>query len=178
MREEAVVLVDTNDREVGIAPKLVTHRRGDLHRAVSVFIVNGAGEMLLQRRAEGKYHSEGLWSTACCTHPRPGESASRAASRRLHEEMGISCSLEHAFSFIYRASLAEGLTEHELDHVFIGVHGSDPVPESEEVEDWRWVSMMELERELESEPDRFTIWFPLALRRLMETMEFEVATHR
>ncbi len=176
MREELVVLVDQNDREVGIAPKLLAHRQGDLHRAVSVFIVNGAGEMLLQRRAEGKYHSGGLWSNACCSHPRPGESPSSAASRRLLEEMGISCTLEHAFSFIYRAPLPDGLTEHELDHVFVGVCASDPVPDREEVEDWRWISMPALEQELADQPDRFTIWFPLALRRLQKTPEFKGAS--
>ncbi len=168
MREEVVVLVDASDIQVGVAPKLLAHQQGALHRAVSVFILNDAGEMLMQRRAEGKYHSGGLWSNACCTHPRPEEMPADAASRRLLEEMGIHCSLEYAFRFLYRATLADGLVEHELDHVFVGTCGGDPEPDADEVGAWRWVALPELERELAEEPARFTAWFPPAYRRLKE----------
>lgn len=162
-------MVDASDNQVGIAPKLLVHRQGTLHRAVSVFILNEAGEMLLQRRAREKYHSGGLWSNACCSHPRPGESPAAAAVRRLEEEMGLFSPLEHAFTFLYRAALQDGLTEHELDHVFVGASTMDPHPNSEEIDEWRWISLPELERELAEDPEHFTAWFPLAFHRLKET---------
>ena len=171
MPEEVVVLVDARDNELGVAPKLQAHRDGVLHRAVSVFVVNALGEMLLQRRADGKYHSGGLWSNACCSHPRPGESPTTAAARRLQEEMGLSCPLDFAFTFVYRAALGNGLTEHELDHVFVGTAGVDPVPDREEVADWRWLSISDLERELATRPHTFTAWFPIAWRKLLEGWE-------
>jgi isopentenyl-diphosphate Delta-isomerase len=168
MQEEVVVLVDPRDNEVGVAPKLAAHLEGSLHRAVSVFILNEFGEMLLQRRAEGKYHSAGLWSNACCSHPRPGESPEQTAARRLEEEMGISCTLEYVFTFLYHAQLGDGLTEHELDHVFVGTAGGDPVPNRLEVAEWRWAPIPDVERELAAQPERFTAWFPIALRRLLD----------
>lgn len=168
MQEEVVILVDRDDNEVGLAPKLAVHREGKLHRAVSVFILNDVGEMLLQRRAEAKYHSGGLWSNACCSHPRPGESPERTAVRRLEEEMGLSCGLEYVFNFIYQASLPGGLIEHELDHVFAGRVGGDPAPNALEVEDWRWAPIEQVERELAEDPGRFTAWFPIAFRHLMD----------
>jgi isopentenyl-diphosphate Delta-isomerase len=173
MSEERVILVDSEDNEIGTAEKLSAHRDGLLHRAISVFVMNEAGEMLLQRRADGKYHSAGLWSNTCCSHPRPGEQPIDAARRRLREEMGISCELRPAFSFTYRADFDSGLTEHELDHVFVGTvaeserEGARPAPHPEEVSDWRWIGLPDLERELAEDPTRFTVWFPLALRRLL-----------
>jgi isopentenyl-diphosphate Delta-isomerase len=170
MAEEVVVLVDPKDNEVGTAPKMAAHREGRLHRAVSVFVLNAAGEMLLQRRALGKYHSSGLWSNACCSHPRPGENPHQAARRRLKEEMGLDYTVDHLFSFIYRAELDAGLTEHELDHVYLGIGDADPVPDPEEVVDWRWVGLDELKLEMEEHPERFTAWFPLALPHVLEAL--------
>ena len=118
--QEQVILVDQQDREIGVAEKLEAHRKGKLHRAFSVFLFNAKDEMLLQQRAAEKYHSGGLWTNTCCSHPRPGEPTEAAARRRLREEMGISCNLNKAFDFIYRAEFDNGLIEHELDHVFIG----------------------------------------------------------
>jgi isopentenyl-diphosphate Delta-isomerase len=167
MNEEHVVLVDEQDREIGTEEKLRAHREGRLHRAVSVFVFNSRGEMLLQRRAREKYHSGGLWSNACCSHPRPGESAADAAARRLTEELGLTASLEPAFSFIYRAELDAGLVEHELDHVFVARTDEDPIPWPEEVEEWRWIDLDTLAVELADYPGRFTAWFPLALQRIL-----------
>jgi isopentenyl-diphosphate delta-isomerase len=135
---------------------------------VSVFVFNSEGELLLQRRAPQKYHSGGLWSNTCCGHPRPGEDNQAAAVRRLKEEMGLSPPLGYAFEFTYRAALGSGLTEHELDHVFLGFTDESPYPDPEEVEDWRWVSLDDLRRELTTGPARFTAWFPLALERVLK----------
>jgi isopentenyl-diphosphate delta-isomerase len=167
LSDELVVLVDARDNEMGTASKRRAHLDGRLHRAVSVFVFNGAGEMLLQQRAAGKYHSAGLWSNACCSHPRPGENPHQAAIRRLEEEMGLRHPLEHVFAFIYRAELDSGLTEHELDHVFVGVGDEDPVPNAGEVMDWMWMEVPQLTRELARAPERFTAWFPLALHELL-----------
>jgi len=168
MSEERVVLVNTADIEVGTAPKLQAHRTGALHRAISVFVFDSGGKMLLQRRAEGKYHSGGLWSNTCCSHPRPGESVAAAARRRLREEMGMDCELEPSFTFVYRADLDGGLTEHELDHVFVGTTDDSPEPDPDEVGGWRWAEPREVAQEMETAPERFTAWFPIAFRALLE----------
>jgi isopentenyl-diphosphate delta-isomerase len=157
--EDEVILVDESDRELGTAPKLAAHREGALHRAFSVFLFNSRGETLLQRRADDKYHSGGLWTNTCCSHPRPGEETAAAASRRLREEMGLSTPLLPLFHFTYRAALGGGLWEHEYDHVFIGRADQDPRPDPAEVAAWRWASAEEVAREMQSDPDRFTIWF-------------------
>ncbi|MEP6691572.1 MAG: isopentenyl-diphosphate Delta-isomerase [Gemmatimonadaceae bacterium] len=164
--EELVVLVDPLDRQVGVAGKQAAHRDGLLHRAFSIFVFNARGETLLQRRAAGKYHSPGLWSNSCCSHPRPGETPLDAAHRRLGEELGFDCALEPAFSFIYRASLDAGLTEHELDHVFTGEWSDDPVPNVAEVDAWRWVALNELRHDVGAHPDRYTVWLRIALDQL------------
>lgn len=168
MAEEQVILVDADDREVGVLGKLAAHENGGVrHRAFSVFIVDPQGRWLLQRRAAGKYHFPGLWTNACCSHPRPGEDTAAAAHRRLREELGFDCPLTERFQFEYKAtSAAEGLTEHELDHVFTGVHGGEVKPNPEEVGETRWVQVAELERELQAWPEAFTPWFKLALERV------------
>ena len=160
---EHVVLVDEADRELGTAEKLSVHRDGRLHRAVSVFLFDGHGRWLLQRRADGKYHSPGLWSNTACTHPRPGELPEAAASRRLGEEMGVRCALRPAFARVYRAELdgPEPLVEHELDHVFVGRFDGEPVPAAAEVSGWRWVEADVLRADLGARPERYTPWFRL-----------------
>jgi isopentenyl-diphosphate delta-isomerase len=163
---ERVVLVDESDREVGVAPKLAAHVDGALHRAFSVFVLNARGELMLQRRAAGKYHSGGLWTNTCCGHPRPGEPVAAAARRRLREEMGFDCELEPAGSFVYRAELGGGLVEHEYDHVFVGRHDADPAPDAAEASEWRWQTPEAARAEAEAHPERFTHWFSLALREL------------
>lgn len=165
--EERVVLVDTDDVELGTLEKLRAHMEGALHRAFSVFVFDSEGRMLLQRRAAAKYHSGGLWSNTCCSHPRPGEAVIDAARRRLREEMGFACPLSEAFRFVYRADVGGGLVEHEYDHVFIGRFGGEPTPNPDEVEGWRWVAVDEVRAEMERDPDAFTFWFRVALAEVL-----------
>lgn len=165
--KELVVLVDESGHELGTATKLSVHFSGKLHRAVSVFVFDGEGRMLLQRRAAGKYHSGGLWSNTCCGHPRPGETPAAAAHRRLREEMGFRCPLVPASSFVYHAALENGLIEHEHDDVFVGRFDGTPVPCPQEVEDWRWVTADELIADVADHPSRYSAWFPIALRELL-----------
>lgn len=160
---EQVILVDERDREIGTDEKLRAHRKGALHRAFSVFIFDQRGRLLLQKRAREKYHSAGLWSNTACGHPRPGEATAAAARRRLREEMSLDCELREAFGFLYRAELEDALVEHEYDHVLVGTHEGEPVPDPSEVEDWRWVSMDELQRGLREEPHLYSYWLKLAV---------------
>ncbi len=160
---EQVVLTDERDREIGVMEKLSAHRKGLLHRAFSVFVFNPEGELMLQKRAAAKYHSGGLWSNTACGHPRPGESVHAAARRRLKEEMGFDCLLSAAFSFIYRAELANRIAEYEYDHVLTGNYSGSPSPDASEVEDWRWVRAGELLGDLAAHPDSYTYWFKAAI---------------
>ncbi len=160
---EQVVLVDEQDNETGIMEKQEAHVQGALHRAISVFVFNSKNELLLQQRAAGKYHSALLWTNTCCSHPRPGETVENAATRRLHEEMGLECNLELAFSFIYKASFDNGLTEHEYDHVFTGTSDALPMPDQNEVAAWKYVSPEELKRSMENEPGQYTEWFRICI---------------
>jgi len=170
---EEVVLVDEEGREIGSAGKLEAHRNGGkLHLAFSILLFNGRGETLLQRRAKGKYHFGGLWSNACCSHPRPGEVLAEAARRRLREELGVDAELREVFRFVYRASDSRsGLSEHELDHVFVGRIDAEPRPDPEEIDDLRWVSESELERDVAAHPGRYTPWFAQLVARLSELRE-------
>jgi isopentenyl-diphosphate Delta-isomerase len=161
--EERVILVDREDVPIGTAGKLEAHEQGALHRAFSVFLLNSRGEILLQRRAAVKYHGGGLWSNSCCGHPRPGEPTGEAARRRLREEMGLDCTLEPVFAFTYRADMAGGLTEHEIDHVFVGIAEGEPHPDPSEVEDWRWTSPAAIREELRENRSAYTPWFEAAL---------------
>lgn len=157
--EEHVILVDDADRPIGTAGKLEAHRAGRRHRAFSVIIWNSAGELLLQRRADGKYHSALLWTNACCGHPRPSEAAGVAAERRLEEEMGFRCALTELGTFSYHAKLDRGMTENELVHVFRGLHDGGINPDPNEVEAFRWCTLDALRQEIRDEPQRFTVWF-------------------
>lgn len=154
-----------HDREVGIGEKLETHIEGRLHRAFSIFVFDGDGRLLLQKRARTKYHSGGLWSNTACGHPRPGEETLAAAHRRLREEMGFDCELREAFGFIYRAELDGQLVEHEYDHVFVGEFVGQPMPNVSEVEAWRWMSMHELRQTLCESPADYSYWLRVAINR-------------
>jgi len=157
--EEHVILVDELDNEIGTMPKLEAHQKNQLHRAFSVFIWNSKNEMLLQKRASGKYHSPNLWTNACCSHPRQNESTIDAAHRRLQEEIGITTKLTHSFQFIYQVAFDNDLFEHELDHVLIGKYDANPILNIDEVSEFRWVRMEDLQQGIEQAPSTFTYWF-------------------
>lgn len=165
---QQVVLVDESDREIGVMEKMEAHEKALLHRAFSVFIFDTAGRMLLQRRALSKYHSGGLWTNTCCSHPGPGETVKAAAERRLSEELGFSTELKKAFDFIYRADFDNGLTEYEFDHVFTGVYNGEPVPNPEEVLEVCWMSMDEVRADLTARPDVYTEWFKIAFQAFLD----------
>lgn len=159
--EERVVLVNPQDEVLGLMEKMQAHENALLHRAFSVFLFNAKGEMLLQQRAAGKYHSPLQWTNACCSHPRENESYLDAAKRRLQEELGISAELTERFHFLYKADVGQGLWEHELDYVFTGEYNGDFTPNPEEVADIKYISIDELKREIEESPERYTEWFKI-----------------
>ena len=165
MKEEAVILVDTNDIPLGTMPKMEAHEKAVLHRAFSVFILNKKGELLLQQRAWEKYHSPGLWTNTCCSHQRMGESNLEAGNRRLQEEMGMHTDLRELFNFIYKAPFDNGLTEHELDHVLLGYSDTDPVINPEEVATFRWASLEAIAVDMTEQPQQYTEWFKIIFDR-------------
>lgn len=154
-----VVLVDADDSEIGTAAKLDAHKRGLKHRAISVLVRNTAGEFLLQRRSLSKYHSGGLWTNACCSHPLPGEPTAEAARRRLAEEMGFTCPMVPLFIYQYREPVPGGLIENELVHVFGGQHDGPVKPDPAEVGDWKWIGYPALAADMAAHPDSYTVWF-------------------
>lgn len=164
-----LILVDEHDNEVGHAPKLAAHENGGrLHRAFSIFIFNAAGEMLLQRRAAGKYHFGGLWTNACCSHPRRGQTTVDAAHARLREEFGFDTELAERFTFVYRATdPTSGLTEHEFDHVFTGRFDGTPRPNPDEIGEWKWARPADLLADVTARPNAYTPWFKLAVERVL-----------
>lgn len=167
--EERVILVNKDDVEIGTEEKIQAHRLGLLHRAFSIFIYNSKGEMLLQKRAQSKYHSGGLWTNACCSHPRKGETVEAAAYRRLKEEFGFVCPLKIEFSFIYQTDLDHGLKEHEYDYVLTGIYDG-PIDQvnPEEIEDFRFITKDKLLHEVNANPNDFTVWFRIALKKLFD----------
>ena len=160
---EKVVLVDEFDNAIGTMEKMEAHRQGVLHRAFSILLFNSKGEILLQKRAQGKYHSAGLWTNTCCSHPLPGESVEDAAYRKLKQEMGIELQTEFAYKFIYQAPLDNGLTEHEYDHVLTGTFDGTPHINIQEVEDWKFVHITSLKEDIARHPERYTYWFKLIM---------------
>lgn len=165
---QQVVLVDESDKEIGVMEKIEAHEKALLHRAFSVFIFNASGQMLLQRRALAKYHSGGLWTNTCCSHPGPGEKVQAAAERRLYEELGFTASLSKAFDFIYRAAFDNGLTEYEFDHVFIGLFDGAADPNPQEVMAVCWMSMDAVRSDLAARPDVYTEWFKIAFQAFLD----------
>lgn len=165
---EQIILVDSNDRQIGTAEKMEAHRQGKLHRAFSIYVFNKNGELMLQKRHKQKYHSGGLWTNTACSHPRDGEPLTGAAHRRLEEEMGFDCELKEAFSFIYMVPMDKGLTEHEYLHVFIGKHESEPKINLEEAEGWKWMDFRKLQKDMGENPQHYTKWFLVTISRLTD----------
>lgn len=165
---EKVILVDENDQEIGLMEKIEAHEKALLHRAFSVFLFNSEGKLLLQQRAAHKYHSPELWTNTCCSHQRVGESSLQAGHRRLIEEMGMDCELQETFTFIYKAPFDNGLTEHELDHVLVGITDDIPKINTEEVMDYKYVEMYQLEQEMAEMPEQYTSWFKICFPKVKD----------
>jgi isopentenyl-diphosphate delta-isomerase len=161
-----VILVDERDEPIGIMEKMEVHQKALLHRAFSVFVFNSKGEVLLHKRSQKKYHSAGLWTNACCSHPSPGEETLLAAENRLQEEMGINTTLKKAFDFTYKASFENGLTEYEFDHVFVGIYEGVIFPNTDEVSDYCYKSIEEIKNSIQTHPLKYTEWFKIAFPKL------------
>ena len=165
MKEELVILVNEKNEQLGLMPKMEAHEKALLHRAFSVFVFNDSNQLLLQQRAATKYHSPLLWTNTCCSHQRDGETNIKAGVRRLKEEMGFSCELEEVTSFIYKAPFDNGLTEHELDHILIGYFNNNPVVNTEEVENFKWMTLEEVKGQIEENPNLYTEWFKIIFEK-------------
>ncbi|WP_127846286.1 isopentenyl-diphosphate Delta-isomerase [Psychroflexus aestuariivivens] len=163
--EKYVILVDEYDNELGTMEKIEAHEKAKLHRAFSVFIYNDKNELMLQQRALTKYHTPGLWTNTCCSHQKLNESNIQAGKRRLYEEMGFSTDLEETISFIYKAPFENGLTEHEYDYILIGRYNDEPKINPEEVNDWKWISLEDLELDIQKYPERYTEWFKIIFKK-------------
>jgi isopentenyl-diphosphate delta-isomerase len=160
-----VILVDEQDNEIGVMEKLRAHELGKLHRAFSVFIFNDKKELLLQQRAINKYHSGGLWTNTCCSHPSPNETIKDAAIRRLYEEMGMTCDLKIINNFIYKTEFENGLIEHEFDYILTGISNSTPQINKTEVESYKWQQISEIQNDINLNPNQFTTWFKIAIQK-------------
>lgn len=167
---EQVILVNKYDEEIGLMEKMEAHEKGLLHRAFSVFIFNDHDQLLLQRRATSKYHSGGLWTNTCCSHPRNGESVVQGGSRRLQEEMGFTTSLKPIHSFIYEAKLDNDLTEHELDHILIGRFNESPFINPQEVEDWKFMAIHDIQNDIAQHPESYTEWFKIIFSESLDKL--------
>jgi isopentenyl-diphosphate delta-isomerase len=165
-----VILVNEKDESIGTMEKLEAHKKGLLHRAFSIFVFNSANELLIHQRAFGKYHSEGLWTNTCCSHPSPGETVVEAAHRRLQEEMGFDCEMQQAFHFIYKAELDNDLIENELDHVVIGYSNHNPILNTEEAINFKWIALTDLLDDINTNPQVYTFWFKTILQNHFEQL--------
>jgi len=168
LKEENVILVDQDNNQIGTMPKMEAHKKAVLHRAFSVFVMNNKGEIMLQQRAAHKYHSPLLWTNTCCSHQRVGETNIQAGKRRLQEEMGFVTELNDLFSFIYKASFDNGLTEHELDHVMMGSYDEEPNINVEEVVDWKWMKPQDIKNDILEHPDNYTAWFKIIFEKFYD----------
>lgn len=170
IQNEMLILVDEKDQEIGVMEKIKTHQLGLLHRAFSIFILNSKGELLLQQRALSKYHSAGLWSNTCCSHPLNGETVVNAALRRLKQEMGMEVALHPIYSFIYKANFENGLVEHEYDHVLIGLSDDLPIPNVSEVANWRYMALDDLKHDLEGNGEEYSVWLQICFPAVFEIL--------
>ncbi|HAX15999.1 MAG: isopentenyl-diphosphate Delta-isomerase [Bacteroidota bacterium] len=171
MKEELVILVDENDRQVGLMPKMEAHEKALLHRAFSVFVFNDQNQLMIQRRAAHKYHSPGLWTNTCCSHQREGETNIEAGKRRLMEEMGFTTSLTENISFIYKAPFDNGLTEHEYDYILLGDYNDEPNINPDEVSEWKWMSLEDIEKDMKVHPEQYTEWFKIIFDKFYNQIE-------
>ncbi len=165
-KEEMLILVNEYNQEIGQMEKMQVHQKGLLHRAFSILLFNDQDQLLLQQRASHKYHSPRLWSNTCCGHPRLNESTQEAANRRLIEEMGIRIPLQELYTFQYQSVLENNLIEHEYDHVFVGRYNNPPIPNADEVSDWKYISMDDLQNEINLNPSQYTVWFKMILNKI------------
>lgn len=163
---EYVVLVNDHDTQIGIMEKMAAHIVPRLHRAFSIFLFNSRGELLLQQRALSKYHSPGLWTNTCCSHPRDGETLEQATTRRLKEEMGMQCEMHEVFTFIYKAPVGLGLIEHEFDHVWFGTTDDTPVINTDEVASWKYMAIDDIANDMKNHPEHYTEWFKISFDRI------------
>ena len=173
MNDELLILVDENDDAVGLMDKLAVHQQGLLHRAFSLFVFNSDDELLLQQRADEKYHSPGLWSNTCCSHPNSLELLPVTISKRLQEEMGMQSQIEFQFSFIYQTDFGNGLKEHEFDHVYFGRSDTKPIPNRDEVKDWKYIDLQKLKEEIAANPQQFSAWLKICLQEVIEHYELK-----
>ncbi len=168
MEQEEVILVDENDHETGTCEKLRAHEEGKLHRAFSIFVFNPDGQLLLQKRSRHKYHSDGLWTNTCCSHPRPGHAMEVEVKRKLMQEMGFACDVQWSFRFPYRVEFDNGMIEHEIDHVFIGRYDGKVSPNPAEVEDWKWMDLESLMIDVKTNSDAYSYWLKICIDRVLE----------
>lgn len=178
MIEEQVILVNEQDEQIGLMPKMEAHEKAILHRAFSVFIFNSKNELMLQQRAAHKYHSPLLWTNTCCSHQRDGESNLEAGKRRLEEEMGFITPLIETTSFIYKAPFDNGLTEHELDHIMVGSYDDEPIINPDEVADWKWMPLEAVKSDIALNPQRYTAWFKIIFEKFYEHLNPKYESHR
>jgi len=163
---EQVILVDSEDNQIGVEEKLKAHQDAKLHRAFSIYIFNSRGELLIQQRALGKYHCPGIWANTCCSHPRPDEKLEDAVHRRLVEEMGFDTELSEVMKFVYKVEFENGLTENEFLHVLIGEADASVVMNPEEVNDYRWISISDLKKDIAENPDKYAYWFKITIEKM------------
>lgn len=178
MKEEQVILVNELDEQIGLMPKMEAHEKALLHRAFSVFIFNDKNELMLQQRALNKYHSPGLWTNTCCSHQREGESNIEAGTRRLQEEMGFTTDLRDTISFIYKAPFDNGLTEHEFDHILLGHYNEEPKLNKEEAHAYKWVSLDEVKKDINTNPEIYTAWFKIIFDKFYDYINITDESNR
>jgi isopentenyl-diphosphate Delta-isomerase len=169
--EQQIAIVNISDEIVGYEEKQLVHTKGLLHRAFSVFIINSKRELLLQRRAEEKYHSAGLWTNTCCSHLPKGFEMKSYAHQRLMEEMGFGCELKYVETFHYSVDFHDGMIENEIDHIYFGVFDGDPNPDPTEVYDWRWNDINIVKDDVRLHPELYTYWFKYIIKNHLEPIE-------
>ncbi|MBU2564465.1 isopentenyl-diphosphate Delta-isomerase [Patescibacteria group bacterium] len=167
-----IILVDKNNKKIGIDEKIKAHIEARLHRSFSVLVFNPKKELLIQRRTKNKYHSGGLWTNTCCSHPKPGEKLKSAIHRRLGEEMGFDCDLEKIGSFIYKVKFNNGLYENEYNHVFMGFSHQEPKINREEIKDWKWININKLKKDIKKNPNKYTYWFKIIINKYLKNGSF------